>query len=197
LEPFKIILFILAFVALLVIGRLLAASSEVHASQLPASQPLPGGEAAEPSDHDAPARRHQVVGSEIAFPIQIAPVRELEDGTYNRPNILNYYFAKTDLLRGPEDPDCLFDELRIEAQDPGNKYPLIYQYTVATLAGLRQVMEREKLSSLYLGGNPLVIVPRWDLSLIIQTVMDEIMRGYSAEQRGIEDEEPAAQEEDA
>lgn len=194
MDPLKIILFIAVFAALLLLGRMLSSSSEVHASELPAPRPEDApGVPAPPVAPEQP-RKPAVVGSEIEFPIPIPPVRQLADGTYNRPNIVNYFFTKTDLLLGPEDPDCLFDELRVEAQDPGNKSPLTYGYTVATLAGLRQAMDQEKLDSLYLEGNPLVIVPRWDLRLILQTVMDQIIKGYSGEQLEAREEEAEAEE---
>jgi hypothetical protein len=182
MDPLKIIFFIAAFVALLLLGRMLSRISEVHAASLPHPTPQPGGTAQftnTPVDSQTP-RAPAAVGAEIAFPIVIPPVAQDDDGAYNRPNILNYYFSKTDLLRGPEDPDLLFDELNIEAQDPGTGAPIFYSYTVATPSGLRRAMDQEKLASLYLDHIPVVIVPRWDLPLILHTVIDEIMKVYGA-----------------
>jgi hypothetical protein len=180
MDPLKIILFIAAFAALLVLGRLLSRISDVHAASLPVPAPQPGS-AAELSStalDSRDSRSPAVVGAEIPFPIRLPPVIQHKDGTYNRPHILNYYFAKTDLIRGPEDPDCMFDQLTIEAQDPGTGAEVHYSYTVATPAGLRLAMDQEKLASLYLENAPVVIVPRWDLSLILQTVIDELMKPY-------------------
>jgi hypothetical protein len=177
LDLVKIVIFVAAFFVLLLLARILSSSSEVHASQLQANQIGSEPVAIVPAVGRQP-RRPAVVGSEIEFPVRLPPVRQLEDGTYNRPRIINYFFLKTDLLRGPADPDCLFDELRVETEDPGNRYPLTYVYTVATVSGVRDVMEREKLSSLYLERNPVVIIPRWDLRLILETVMNEIMKSY-------------------
>lgn len=122
------------------------------------------------------------MGSEIPFPVNIPPIRQRKDGSYNRPEILNYYFSKTDLVRGPEDPEVLFDELTVEAKDRAHAFPIYYSYTIATPTGLRRAMDQEKLASLYLDRLPVVVVPRWDLALILQTVMDEIMKVYGADQ---------------
>lgn len=182
MDPLKIVLFIAAFVVLVVLGRFLSRISEVHAASLP----LPGVEPANadqlgyaPPDSEEP-RAPAAVGAEIAFPIRIPPLIQREDGSYNRPIIVNYYFAKTDLLRGPEDPNTLFDQLNIKAQDPGTGHKLNYSYTVATPSGLRQAMDQEKLASLYLEHLPVVIVPSWDLGLILHTVLDEIMKVYGS-----------------
>ena len=179
MDPLKIILFIAAFVALLLLARLLSGMGEVHADSLP--QPPPTGNTPQFTNTPVDSRSASgpaVVGSEIPFPIHIPPVQQRNDGSYNRPHIVNYYFAKTDLLSGPEDPDFLFDRLTIEAQDPGNGFPIHYSFTVATPSGLSHFMDQEKLASLYLDHMPVVIVPRWDLALILHTVMDEIMKVY-------------------
>jgi hypothetical protein len=175
-DPIKIIIFIAAFALLLLLGRILSSSSEVHAASLPGAAPENAPEALEvvdPTGRPRPA----VTGAEIDFPIQIPPVALQEDGTYNRPNFLNYYFSKTDLLRGPADPTSFCDELSLEARDPGNEQEWTYKFTVATPSGLRQIMDQEKFSSLFFQG-ALVVVPRWDLAAIMQTVTEEIMKSY-------------------
>lgn len=184
MEPLKILLFVAAFVVLVMIGRMLSRISEVHASSLPIPEPDRGsmdGLGYGPADTVEP-RAPATVGSEIAFPVRIPPLLQRSDGSYNRPTILNYYFAKTDLLRGPEDPNTLFDQLTIEAQDPATGHLLNYSYTVASPSGLRQAMDQEKLASLYLDNLPVVVVPSWDLGLILRTVLDEIMKAYGSDQ---------------
>jgi hypothetical protein len=184
MDPLKIILFAAAFLALLFLGRLLSRTSEVHAASLPRPEPKSantGPFVVAPADMPT-AQAPALIGAEIAFPIQLPPVKRREDGTYNRPEILNYYFRKTDLVRGPADPDSLFDELTIETLDPGNNLVLNYGYTVATGAGLRRAMEEDKLASLYLDALPVIIVPSWDLALILETAVEEIMKSYGAQQ---------------
>ena len=178
MDPLKIVIFIAAFALLLLVGRILSAKSDVHAASLPL--PKPQGkdpETAEIVDSNGRSRP-AVTGAEIDFPVPVPPVVRQDDGTFNRPNFLNYYFARTDLLRGPADPTSFCDELSLEAQDPGNEHVWTYKFTVATPTGLRQILENEKFSSLYFEG-ALVVVARWDLAAIMQAVTEEIIKSYS------------------
>ncbi|HEY6309147.1 MAG TPA: hypothetical protein VI488_22110 [Candidatus Angelobacter sp.] len=188
MDPVKIIIIVAALVVLLLIGRRLSASSEVHAASLPRPGPAEGsidtgGDDAAPPDN----RQLPLTGAEFGFPFRIPPVIRLEDGTYNRPNFVDYHFSKTDLVRGPGDPECFFDELSLKAEDPVNGQAWTYYFTVATPSGLRKVMDEEKFASLYLDGGA-VIVPRWDLNNILHTVVDEIMKAYGHKQHEAQEE---------
>src|SRR5262249_2904805 len=184
MDPVKIVVFLAVFGLLLVIGRALSSSSEVHAAGR-AFQPgtLPGSGEAIAEEPTQPV----LVGSEMEFPIQIPPVTRREDGSFNRPIFTNYYFAKTDLVRGPSDPNSFVDELTVLAVDPGTGEGLRYQYTVATPAGLRQHMDERRFDSLYLGASA-VIIARWDLGLILETVIDQIMHGHVAEDAPVDEQ---------
>lgn len=177
MDPVKIVVFLAFFVLLLVIGRMLASSSEVHAEQLPHPDPPPSSRVA--ADHDVreQSRQPAVTGAEIDFPIPLPSIQRTAEGTYNRPIVRNYYFGKTDLVRGPADPASFCDEFYLELQDPESEHIWTYDYTVTTPSGLQQVMNSEKFDSLYLAGN-VVVVARWDLRMILHTVMDEIMKSY-------------------
>jgi hypothetical protein len=192
LDPVKIAIFLAVFVLLLVIGRMLSASSEVHAAQLPRPDPQPG--ATVPTENIGSSERRQphVTGAEIDFPIQLPPVTKVGDGIYNRPIVRNYFFTKTDLIRGPADPSSFCDEFFIELQDPETKHVWTDDYTVATPAGLQEVMTSEKFDSVYLAGN-VVIVARWDLRMILHTIMDETMKSYGRQEVELGDQ-PAAPE---
>ena len=176
MDPLKIVIFIAAFALLLLVGRMLASSSEVHAASLP----RPSGPESEPSIAPEEARRPALTGADIEFPIKLPPVARRPDGTYNRPVFLNYFFGKTDLVKGPPDPASFFDEFTLEAEDPETGQKQIFEYTVATPAGLRQVMDQEKFESLYIESKT-VIVARWNLSLILETISEEIMKSYGQE----------------
>jgi hypothetical protein len=173
LDPIKIVIFIAAFALLLLLGRMLASAGEVHASSLPPPSfpPDESSGAGEESLLPAPT------GAEIEFPIKLPPVTRMPDGTYNRPVFLNYYFGKTDLVKGPPDPASFFDEFTLEAEDPETGQQQIFEYTIATPAGLRQVMDQEKFASLYIESKTVIVV-RWDLSLILETISEEIMKSY-------------------
>lgn len=173
MDPIKIVIFVAAFGLLLLVGRMLASAGEVHAASLP--RPLTPRD--EPSVAPEEPRRPRVTGAEIDFPIKLPPVKRSSDGTYNRPVFLNYYFGKTDLVKGPSDPTSFFDEFTLEAEDPETGQKQIFEYTVATPSGVREVMDQEKFASLYIEAKT-VIVARWDLPLILETISEEIMKSY-------------------
>ena len=173
MDPIKIVIFIAAFGLLLLVGRMLASAGEVHASSLPPPSLPPD----DPSGAGEESRRPVLTGAEIEFPIKLPPVKRMPDGTYNRPVFLNYYFNKTDLVKGPPDQASFFDEFTLEAEDPETSQKQIFEYTVATPAGLRQIMDQEKFASLYIESKT-VIVERWDLPLILETISEEIMKSY-------------------
>jgi hypothetical protein len=178
LEPaIKIAIFLAAFGLLLVIGRMLSASSEVHASTLAyprLDNPIAPEAASE--ERQGPA----LVGSEIPFPIQLPPRQRLPNGTFNRPIITNYYFAKTDLVQGPADPSSFVDEFTVEVMDPETGARMKYQYSVATPAGLRRYLEEQHFDSLYMYSGT-VIVGSWDLGMILQTVVEQMMQHRASE----------------
>jgi hypothetical protein len=177
----KIAIFVAAFVLLLLIGRLLARVGEVHASELPPPQPgvdpvVAGANA--PLSYVSEKRPAQsLTGAEVGLPSQITPVKRLDDGGFNRPYVSNYYFQKTDLVQGPADPACFCDDLYLLLQDPESQQRWYNKYTVATPAGLRQLMDQQKFESVYLDSD-VVIVSRWDLGVILHTVIDELEQTY-------------------
>jgi hypothetical protein len=194
LDPVKIIVFVGVFVGLLVLVRIVSASSDVHASSLPQPQPSSAG----PNDPGAvlPAppeghRRLPLTGAEFGFPFKLPAVRRLEDGTFSRPNFTDYYFSKTDLVDGPEDPSSFLDELCLKAQVPETGQAWDCNFTVTTPSGLRRIMEEEKFASLYFTGG-VIVVPRWDLGEILHTAVDEIMKTYSNKELEQEQADEAA-----
>jgi hypothetical protein len=180
-DPVKIAVFLAVFGLLLVIGRALARASDTQvASSLPAD---PGADASgDPSsDSDVGGRLDSapLVGSEFGMPIPLPPLRRMDDGVFNRPMFTNYYFAKTDLVLGPADAACFCDKFVLEMQDPENQARWSTEHTVATPAGLRQVMEQGKFDSLYLD-EAVVVVSHWDLPLILKTVIEEATKVYTS-----------------
>lgn len=179
MDLIKILVFVVAFVLLLVVGRLLSASSEVHAHQLPydgGGTPLP----VVPVEQEAePASREVLTGAEVGFPFSLPPVTQDDKGRFNRPYYTNYYFGKTDLVRGPADPRAFHDELYLVAQDPASSHSWQRKFIVATPAGLQQLMSQEQFVSVYLEDD-VVLVSEWNLSVILQTVVEEELKRYGA-----------------
>ena len=73
-------------------------------------------------------------------------------------------------------------------RDIENSHTAFYKYFVATPAGLQKAMDDEHLPALYLEEQAL-IVSRWDVQLILDAVVKDIMKSY-AERK--DDEDPHA-----
>ncbi len=182
MDPVKILIYVAAFVLLLYIARALARSSEIRggmphgmssvAESHPVDPPVP-----EPALADNGKKKPAAIGKELGFPIRLPAITRDADGKFNRPEFLNYYFSKIDLVTGPPDPDSFFDELYLQARDPASGHTWTYEYTVATPSGLTEIMRTERFESLYFE-DPVLIVARWDLKVILQTVSEEIMKSY-------------------
>ncbi|HEY2235514.1 MAG TPA: hypothetical protein VGK01_18735 [Candidatus Angelobacter sp.] len=177
MEPVKVIIFVAAFLLLLVLGRKLSAMGE--SSIMPVA-PLPELAVDEPAVVAPRPKRKEpaVVGAELLFPIHVPPINRDEDGRYNRPEFLNHYFEETDLVRGPENPAAFYDDFYVLVRDIENDHTALYKYFVATPAGLQKAMDDEHLPALYLEEQAL-IVSRWDVQLILDTAVKDIMKSYA------------------
>ena len=186
MDPIKIVIFVAAFLLLLLLGRKLS-----HFSESSIATPL--GPPPEPAIDETPVttapsinrKEPAVVGAELPFPIHVPEIERDSDGRYNRPEFLNYYFEETDLVRGPENPAAFYDDFYLLVRDIENSHTVLYKYFVATPQGLQKAMEDEHLSALYLEDQA-IIIPRWDVPLILQTVVKDIMKSY-AERRHHDD----------
>ena len=181
MDPVKLIIFIAVFALLLIVGRVLSSRhSDVIVPPPPSPHPSPtphqNYEIAQQETTDR--QELAVTGAEIPFPIKLPPVRMEQDGRYNRPHITNYYFKKIDLARGPADPSSFCDEFFLETRDPATEHTWTRPFMVATPAGLQQVLQEERFVSMYFD-QPLLIVSRWDLREILQTITDEVLKAYA------------------
>lgn len=173
MEQIKVAIFIAVFALFLFAARRLFSSEQPY--DIPGAPP--------PLEPDPPPgsfpsvtqeRRPAITGAELPFPIHLPPVREFENGAYNRPNILNYFFKKTDLVRGPDDLTSFADRFFIQFQSPDRKFQWTSEYTVATPSGLQAVLESEHRESFLVDGR-IIIVRRFNLGEILQTIMDDVM----------------------
>ena len=178
MDPVKVVVFVVAFLLLLLLGRKFSSFGE---SSITPAAPLPGPVVNEPVVIAAPramGKEPAVIGAELPFPIHVPEIKRDVDGRYNRPEFLNYYFEETDLVRGPENPDSFYDDFYLLVRDVENSHTALYKYFVATPAGLQKAMDDEHLPALYLEEQAL-IVPRWDVPLILNMVVKDIMKSYA------------------
>jgi hypothetical protein len=175
MDPVKVVIFVVAFLLLLLLGRKLSSGTESTSIE-----PYPGQLPTEALGYEehGPVKKPAVIGADLPFPIHIPEIVQDQDGRFNRPEFLNYYFEKTDLLSGPADPSAFYDHFYLEIRDIESNRPGLYKYFVATPLGLQKALAREKLPALYLQEHSL-IVARWDVPLILEAVVDQVIEIYA------------------
>lgn len=171
MEPAKLAIFLFFFVAFIMVARRLFSAG---APSCPSDYPPPFPNDADPYQD---AKRPAVIGAELPFPIGLPPVQQLPNGRYNRPNILNYYFSNLDLKAGPENPRSFCDQLFVEFESPETGAHWTSEYTLATPFGLQALLDQTGQNLCFDG--TLVVVPRWDITLILKTVLDDVMEKYA------------------
>jgi hypothetical protein len=180
-DPIKIVIFIAVFAALLLLGRKLSSYDSSHALPGPSIPPAAYGLEVDEEVDEEVKSRPTVVGADLPFPISVPDIAMDKDGKYNRPEFLNYYFEKIDLVRGPDNPQSFIDHFFMEARDLKNNHIGTYRYTVATPSGLQKTLDSMRVPSLAVG-QQMIIVSRWDVPLILKTVVDEILKAYQESQ---------------
>ena len=171
MEPVKVALFIAFFGIFLIIVRTLFTNQRPDPRNIIPPQPYP----------DEPKEENQepvLTGYDMPFPIAVPPRALREDGTYNRPEIKNYFFGRIDLVRGPEDPKAFCDEFTIQFEIPETSQKWFAQYTVATPAGLEKFLNSQKSGAVMME-HTVIIVPKWDLAAVLQAIVDAMMESWA------------------
>lgn len=173
MDPVKVIIFIAAFLFLLILGRKLSSRSEsIEIPQPPETKPVAGG-------YQEPNRKTPaLIGSDLPFPIYLPEITRDRDGRYNRPEFLNYYFEETDLVLGPKDPEAFYDNFYLEARDIENDHTVLYKYFVASPLGLKKALADEHLPAIHLKEHAFIFA-RWDLPLILETISKHVIQAYA------------------
>lgn len=167
----NIVVFVAIFVGFLIIVRRLFSSEETYPTTTDLAHP--SRDETETEQNWKPA----LTGADIPFPIKVPEVEYLGRGNYNRPILKNYYFGKIDLVKGPERSDSFCDDLFLQLEDPGSGFTWANQYTVATPTGLLERLKSESANALLLVGT-ILIVSRWDLTVILKEIMDDILEKH-------------------
>ncbi len=85
--------------------------------------------------------------------------------------IRNHYFRSFDSDTGPPEPECFYDELFLELENPAGDAWTI-SYFVGTPNGIAQVMREEGWDEML--GTDLLIVRRFDRELILKSLLDRL-----------------------
>ena len=180
MEEAKILVFVTVFLVFLAVARKFLPGKTTYnpADRPPSSGPdLVASGYAVPNQEDAGGSQRILVGADLPFPISLPPRQANPNGRYNRPVVLNYYFKKLDLVRGPDDPRSFCDEFFIQFEEPEMQAVWTNEYIVATPAGLQHLLESGGHDSLHFDGM-LIVVPKWNVANLLKIIMAEVMDGY-------------------
>ncbi len=106
--------------------------------------------------------------------LPIPAVNEPDDKP--RLRIRNHYFRSFDSDTGPPDPECFFDELFVEIENPDSGGSWTISYFVGTPSGIAQVMREEGWDEMF--GADLLIVRRFDRDLILRSLLERVAQQY-------------------
>jgi hypothetical protein len=95
------------------------------------------------------------------------------DPSLGKLRIRKFYFDKTDVVPGPEDPEVFADELNIELYNPDSNHAWWQSYFIATPQGLARLL-RER-SWRYLHAPDILVLPRYNLEEIRRAVVSRIV----------------------
>ncbi|MGO9212065.1 MAG: hypothetical protein ACLP2H_18280 [Terriglobales bacterium] len=99
------------------------------------------------------------------------PAADEPDDDQSRLRIRNHYFRSFDSDTGPPEPECFYDELFLELENPAGDAWTI-SYFVGTPNGIAQVMREEGWDEMF--GTDLLIVRRFDRELILKSLLDRL-----------------------
>lgn len=173
MDPVKVIIFVAAFLLLIILGRKFSSSGE----SIPIPPSLPKTDDELPEEDPAPNNKPALIGADMPFPIYVPQITQDQDGKYNRPEFLNYYFEHIDLRQGPSDPTTFYDHLFLEARDLENSHTIHYKFFVASPSGLQKALAEERIPAIHLREDAF-IVSRWDLAMILEAVVKYVMESY-------------------
>lgn len=93
-----------------------------------------------------------------------------------RLRIRSHYFRSFDSEVGPPDPECFYDELFLELENPESGDAWTSSYFVGTPSGIGQAMREEAWDEMF--GADLLIVRRFDRELILRSLLERINEQY-------------------
>jgi hypothetical protein len=106
----------------------------------------------------------------LPFPAAAEP-----DDDQPRLRVRNHYFRSFDSDTGPPDPECFYDQLFLELENPAGDAWTI-SYFVGTPSGIAQVMREEGWDEMF--GTDLLIVRRFDRELILRSLLERFEEQY-------------------
>ena len=157
-ESAKLLVMLAALIALFLVGRWISARAESSAHDPTLIQ------------HEAPPAQAVILPRD-AVPDPNAPVHPEMD--FGSVVLKKLYFDTFDAVSGPTDPLRFADDMTIEVYFKQTGSVFENTYTVATPAGLDQLLRDKNWDILY--SPEIFIVNRYDLKLIRETILERIV----------------------
>jgi hypothetical protein len=180
-DAIKLLLLVLIGGGLLALGRWSSRLGAPRASDFPpADEATPDAEELRPRTSASP-KVWPPSAEEVAASLPFDP-------SLGRIEIRKFFFRKTDVTPGPDDPEVFADELLIELYDPESGHSWWQSYFVATPQGLARIL-RDKAWR-YLHAAEILVLPRYDLEEIRRAAVSRIM----ADHEFFKDKQPAEEE---
>jgi hypothetical protein len=165
LDAVKLLLLVVVGGGLLALGRWSSGIRGVHGTDLPADVPTP-----DPVD--------LMAGEELKRKVWPPSAEEVAaslpfDPSLGKFQIRKFFFDKTDVDPGPEDPEVFAEELHIELYDRESDHAWWQSYFVATPRGLAQILRDKHWR--YLHAPQILVFPYYDLEEIRRAVVTRIV----------------------
>jgi hypothetical protein len=166
----KLLVFLLAGVGLLGLGRWSSRLGVYPSGASPADAPAP--------DAPTPDVKELLPDDEVGPQVWPPSAEEIAasfpfDPSLGKIRIIKFFFEKADAVPGPSDPSIFANELHVQLYDPDSGHYWWQSYFVATPQGLAQIL-REK-SWKYVYAPEILVLPRYDLEEIRRAVVSRIM----------------------
>ena len=168
LDGLKLLLLVVVGGGLMVLGRWSSRLGGNRSGDSPADVPTPDAQDLTPDKGSSP-RVWPPSAEEVAASLPFDP----ELGNLR---IRKFFFKKTDVAPGPDDPEAFADELNVELYDPDSNHAWWQSFFVATPQGLAKKL-REK-SWRYLYAPEILVLPRYNLEEIRRAVVSRIMADH-------------------
>ena len=166
-DGMKLLLLMLAAIALYVFARWASSREEENPRGIPAER------------HDFAAHvpavfaaDRQAPNTNTANPQEVAASFPFDPGL-GRIRITNFFFEKLDAIPGPPDPLTFADELHVQLYDPDSGHEWWQSFFVASPQGLAEIL-RDK-SWKYLYAPEILVFPRYNLEEIRRAVVSRIV----------------------
>jgi hypothetical protein len=163
-DALKLLLLVVAGGGLLALGRWSSRLGRTGIAESPANLPTPD------SQDLIPDRSRLKVwppsAEEVATSLPFDP-------SLGRLRIRKWFFDKTDVVPGPDDPEAFAEELHVELYDPDSGHSWWQAYFVATPMGLAKTLRDKHWR--YLHAPDVLVFPRYDLEEIRRAVVSRIV----------------------